>query len=72
MLAPILPTASHPDARPLGWQILADWVRDYPVPVFALGGMTQGDLTQARRMGAHGIAMRGAAWQADVDEVSKL
>ena len=72
VLAPILPTASHPDARPLGWQILADWVRDYPVPVFALGGMTQGDLTQARRMGAHGIAMRGAAWQADVDEVSKL
>lgn len=68
VLAPILPTASHPDARPLGWQTLADWVRDYPVPVFALGGMKPGDLAKARQMGAHGIAMRGAAWQTDIDE----
>lgn len=65
VLAPILPTASHPDARPLGWQTLADWVRDYPVPVFALGGMKPADLAKARQMGAHGIAMRGAAWQTD-------
>lgn len=67
-LAPILPTASHPDARPLGWQTLADWVRDFPLPVFALGGMRPKDLAQARQMGAHGIAMRGAAWQSDIDE----
>lgn len=71
VLAPVLPTASHPDARPLGWQTLADWVRDYPIPVFALGGMTPGDLAKARQMGAHGIAMRGAAWQSVVDERSE-
>ncbi len=62
VLAPILATASHPDAHPLGWQSLADWLRDYPLPVFALGGMTPGDLATARQLGAHGIAMRGAAW----------
>jgi 8-oxo-dGTP diphosphatase len=62
VLAPILATASHPDARPLGWQALGAWLRDYPLPVFALGGMTPADLPTARQLGAHGIAMRGAAW----------
>lgn len=68
VLAPIQPTASHPRARPLGWQTLADRVRDYPLPVFALGGMQPGDLVRARQIGAHGIAMRGAAWRADAEE----
>lgn len=62
VLAPIQATSSHPDARPLGWQVLAEWVRDYPLPVFALGGMTQADLAVARGLGAHGVALRSGAW----------
>ncbi|HNQ04918.1 MAG TPA: Nudix family hydrolase [Thiobacillaceae bacterium] len=63
VLSPIRPTASHPEAQPLGWATLAAWVRDYPLPVFALGGLSPGDLTTARRHGAHGVALRGAAWR---------
>jgi len=63
VLAPILPTTSHPDANPLGWQALADWVRDFPLPVFALGGMTSRDQATARALGAHGVALRSGAWR---------
>ena len=62
VLAPILATRSHPDAQPLGWNALADWVRDYPLPLFALGGLTSADLPHARALGAHGVALRSAAW----------
>lgn len=65
VLSPILPTASHPHARPLGWPTLADWLQDYPLPVFALGGLTAGDLSVARQHGAHGVALRSGAWQID-------
>jgi 8-oxo-dGTP diphosphatase len=62
VLAPIQATTSHADARPLGWQALAEWVQDYPLPVFALGGMTQADMATARGLGAHGVALRSSAW----------
>lgn len=62
VLSPILTTTSHPGNRPLGWQVLADWVRDYPLPVFALGGLSAEDLPTARKLGAHGVALRSAAW----------
>jgi 8-oxo-dGTP diphosphatase len=62
VLGPVQPTASHAGARPLGWQTFAHWIRDYPLPVFALGGLTPGDLILARRIGAHGVALRSAAW----------
>ncbi|MEW5770861.1 MAG: Nudix family hydrolase [Pseudomonadota bacterium] len=62
LLSPIQATASHPGAAPLGWGTLAAWLRDYPVPVFALGGLDAGDLARARALGAHGIAQRGGAW----------
>lgn len=64
LLSPILPTASHPGAAHLGWDRLAQWLRDYPLPVFALGGMRRTDLARARALGAHGVALKGAAWKA--------
>lgn len=63
LLSPILPTASHPGATHLGWERLALWLRDYPLPVFALGGLTRADLARARALGAHGVALKGAAWK---------
>lgn len=56
VLAPVLPTRSHPDAEPLGWQRFAELVDSTVLPVYALGGMQLDDLAQARLSGAQGIA----------------
>ena len=63
VLAPVMPTLSHPDARTLGWENFAYLIRDYPLPVYALGGLQATDLTTAWQHGAHGIAMQRAVWQ---------
>jgi len=63
LLSPVLPTLSHPEAATLGWQAFADLKRDYPLPVYALGGMTPQHLELAWRSGAHGIAMQRAVWR---------
>lgn len=64
VLGPVSATPSHPDAKLLGWQQFAQLLRDYPLPVYALGGMRPGDLAQAWNCGAHGISMmRGAWWE---------
>lgn len=63
-LSPVKATASHPQARPLGWPGLAALLADSPVPVYALGGMTADDLPRARACGALGIAAIRAFWPA--------
>ena len=57
VLGPILPTLTHPGISSLGWRKLAVLIRDYPLPVYALGGMCPEDLNTAREHGTHGIAM---------------
>jgi len=37
MLSPVLPTASHPDANPLGWPAFAHCIDRVAMPVYALG-----------------------------------
>lgn len=62
VLSPVQTTLSHPELSPLGWRRFATLIQDYSLPVYALGGLHQEDLTIAQEMGAHGIAMmRGAA-----------
>lgn len=63
LLSPVLPTLSHPEAATLGWQAFADLKRDYPLPVYALGGMALEHLELAWLSGAHGIAMQRAVWE---------
>ncbi len=63
-LSPVLPTATHPDATPLGWerfQALASLSR---IPVYAMGGMSAAHLERARAAGAYGIAAIRALWHA--------
>ncbi len=55
-LSPLRPTASHPDAEPLGDARFAALVRDCPLPVFALGGVGRSDLAQVQALGAFGVA----------------
>ncbi|MDN5753306.1 MAG: Nudix family hydrolase [Nitrosospira sp.] len=57
VLAPVLPTLSHPEASTLGWQKFAALVRNCSIPVYALGGLRQEDLITAWEHGGHGIAM---------------
>jgi 8-oxo-dGTP diphosphatase len=60
----VAPTPSHPDAVPLGWSAVAKLLRATPLPVYALGGLERSDLDIAIEHGAHGVALRRAAWKA--------
>lgn len=62
VLSPIKPTASHPDANPLGWPLFAEWTALAHMPVFALGGMTPQDATQAWKHGGQGVAGIEGLW----------
>ncbi len=64
VLGPVNATPSHLGARVLGWPQFAQLIRNYPLPVYALGGMRTADLELAWNCGAHGIAMMRAAWPA--------
>jgi len=57
VLGPVLPTLSHPATKPLGWRKFANLINDCSIPVYALGGLQPDDLSSAREMGAHGVAM---------------
>ena len=60
VLGPVLPTATHPESAGIGWDVFAHRIERASLPVFALGGMRPALLDQARRHGAHGVAlMRG-------------
>lgn len=61
-LSPVLPTASHSDASPLGWEGLASLLPDCSLPVFALGGLNADHLPQAKSLGLLGIACISAWW----------
>ncbi|HJW81064.1 MAG TPA: Nudix family hydrolase [Acidiferrobacterales bacterium] len=64
LLSPVLPTASHPHAVPLGWEGFLRLRMHSDVPVYALGGMLPEHLTKARCMGASGLAMIRGLWEA--------
>jgi len=64
VVSPVMPTASHPTARPLGWKGLRELTELSRVPVYALGGMTTDDLEAAWEHGAQGIAAMRALWGA--------
>ena len=63
VLGPVARTVSHPEAEAMGWARFGDLIRDCPLPVYALGGLGADSLDEARRHGAHGVAMLGAAWR---------
>ncbi len=62
MLSPVLPTASHPDATPLGWDAFSRYVDAAALPVYALGGMQPVHCATAIAHGAQGIAAIRALW----------
>lgn len=56
VLAPVMPTKTHPDAKALGWERFAHMVFQINIPVYALGGMSANDLTTSLYFGAQGVA----------------
>jgi 8-oxo-dGTP diphosphatase len=64
VLGTVSETPTHPNARPMGWQRFAELAAGSPIPVYALGGLSPADLDIAIAHGAHGVALRRAAWPA--------
>jgi len=62
VLGPVLPTETHPDATPLGWEGFRKIAEGASIPVYAIGGLRRADLDAARRAGAHGLAMIRGSW----------
>jgi 8-oxo-dGTP diphosphatase len=64
VLGPVRETSSHPGVAGIGWARFEALARERPMPIYAIGGMRRRDLPEARRRGAHGVALRGAAFEA--------
>jgi len=62
VLGPLQPTLTHPGATSMGWPAFSESIRDFPLPVYALGGLRNEDLETAWQHGAHGIGMQRGAW----------
>jgi len=63
VVGPVKSTDSHPGAPALGWDRFAGLARGRPMPIYAIGGLTRADLAEAKRRGAHGVALRSAAFE---------
>lgn len=62
VLSPVQATESHPDVTPIGWQQFSEMVAQVNMPVYALGGVSRGDMEKSWFAGAQGIAAIGALW----------
>lgn len=62
VLGPVEATASHPEAKPLGWHDFSRLVQVASLPVYAIGGMRKADVAQARAAGGQGIAAIRGLW----------
>jgi len=62
VLGPVRCTASHPNVEPLGWTRFADLCAKAPFPVYALGGLSKGDVATARAAGGQGVAGISGFW----------
>nr|VFK02718.1 MAG: 8-oxo-dGTP diphosphatase [Candidatus Kentron sp. H]VFK02803.1 MAG: 8-oxo-dGTP diphosphatase [Candidatus Kentron sp. H]VFK05449.1 MAG: 8-oxo-dGTP diphosphatase [Candidatus Kentron sp. H] len=62
VLAPVKATKTHPGAEPLGWGRFAELTQESTLPVYALGGVSPGEMETAWRQGGQGIAAIRALW----------
>jgi thiamine-phosphate pyrophosphorylase len=58
---PVFPTTSKEDAGPVsGLSLLEQVVKEIPLPIIAIGGITQNNILQVMEAGAYGIAVISA------------
>ena len=62
VLGPVLPTATHPGAPGIGWDAFAAMRERVSLPIYAIGGLSVGDVAVARAHGAQGIAAIRGLW----------
>jgi len=62
LVSPVRETSSHPGLPGMGWQTFKDTVKEIPIPVFALGGMSLTDVDEAKKRGGQGIAAISCFW----------
>lgn len=61
----VFETRSHPGIAPGGLNLLGEICSAIEIPVFAIGGMTAQNAQMCREAGAYGVAVIGAAWDAE-------
>jgi thiamine-phosphate pyrophosphorylase len=64
LLGNIHETASHPDRRALGLEVVTQSARSTTCPVIAIGGITVARVDAVARAGAAGVAVLSGVWSA--------
>lgn len=62
VLGNVNPTRSHPKQTALGWPQWQALTQHSALPVYAIGGLQEDDLSTAEQHGAHGLAMISGLW----------
>lgn len=62
LLSPVKETKSHPGVKGIGWQKFSELISVTGTPVYALGGMSETDLRDAKQAGAQGVAAISSFW----------
>ena len=62
LLSPVKETKSHPGVKGIGWKKFTEIVAGVKTPVYALGGMAEKDLPEAKKSGAQGVAAISSFW----------
>ncbi|RDH81319.1 MAG: hypothetical protein DIZ80_14575 [endosymbiont of Galathealinum brachiosum] len=63
LLSPVRETKSHPGVEGIGWEKFAQISSNVEVPVYALGGMAESDICDAKSSGAQGVAAISSFWK---------
>lgn len=62
LLSPVKETSSHPGVPGIGWKRFSELAKNFPIPVYALGGMKPHDLNRAISAGGRGVAAITGLW----------
>jgi 8-oxo-dGTP diphosphatase len=62
VLGAVNATTSHPGAGAMGWRRFAELREAVSLPIYAIGGMSAGDIAVARQHGAQGVAAIRGLW----------
>lgn len=63
LLSPVKETTSHPEVKGIGWEAFSDLISDVDIPVYALGGMNENNISTAIECGAQGVAAISSFWK---------
>ena len=66
VLSAVLPTKTHPDRTPLGWDGFAELVKTATYPIYALGGVDARHIADSRQQGGQGVAAIRAFWDREI------